>query len=88
MTDTTNNAPPLPPNLTPEQAAYIEHARRLYEVNLRSAERLIARGVPAGAVVSALLGVATAIGNSTCGPRQMRAILMAAADSNPSDEAH
>lgn len=64
--------------LSPVQA----HGRRVFESTLVSAHALIAKGVPPGAVIAGLLGVITQIGNESCGPREMRRLLMVAAESN------
>lgn len=69
-------------HLTPEQA----HGRRVFNATMRSARALIAQGVPPGAIVSGLLGVASVIGTAVVGPREMRRVLMTAADANASHD--
>lgn len=67
-----------PDQLTPEQA----HGRKVFEATMRSAQALIAEGVPPGAVVAGLLGVVAEVSNATAGPRETRRLLMLAAESN------
>ena len=60
----------------------VDQGRRVMESTLRASLALIEGGIPAAAVLIGLLGAVSEIGARTIGPRELRRLLMQAADGN------
>lgn len=57
-------------------------ARKVFEATMASAQALIAKGLPPGAVVAGLLGVVVVVSDAHAGPRETRRLLMSAAETS------
>jgi|CXWK01.1.fsa_nt_gi hypothetical protein len=64
----------------------LEQGYRIFDATLARSKEMIARGLDPVAVVSGLLTVAVEIARETIGPRQTRAMLMAASDATGDDD--
>lgn len=75
------NAPSTPMPM-PRQ---VDRGRRVMESTMRASMALIEGGIPAASVLIGLLGAVSEIGARTIGPRELRRLLMQAADANTDD---
>ena len=68
---------------TPAPANHqVDQGRRVMESTMRASLALIDGGIPPAAVLIGLLGAVSEIGARTIGPRELRRLLMQAADAN------